>query len=374
MRVAIVGAGIGGLTAALFLKKNNIDVQLYEQADVIKPVGAGITLAHNAMQVYKMLGLDKAILSAGSQLDAINITTPDLKCLSKTDTAIFDKRYGVHAVAIQRGRLQTILMDALPMGVVQLGKKCQQVLEAEKLSLLFADGSQAECATVIAADGINSKIRSLVFPQSEIRHAQQLCWRGIAVMSLPEQWQYILNEAWGRGSRFGFVPISPTEVYWYALCNKSADIVVQGKTELIKLFAAYHPIVNEIILHTPPEQIIKADIQDLKPLKSWYKGRVCLIGDAAHATTPNMGQGACQAIEDAYVLADCLQRYSFNSAFAIYQRLRIKKAQEVVNTSWVLGKVAQLQNPVLAAMRDVSMRLMPASINRSRLGKLYTLR
>lgn len=188
-------------------------------------------------------------------------------------------------------------------------------------------------------------------------------------MSLPAKYQSELNEAWGVGHRFGFVSLSPKTVYWYALVNRGLDDEEQG----LSVFDDYHPVVSDIIANTPVDRVLESDIKDLKPMASWIKDRVCLLGDAAHATTPNMGQGACQAIEDAYVLSHCMAHSSVPQAFMQYQSLRIKKAQKIVNMSWRLGQVSQWQNPLAAKLRNFVMRSVPPSVNARQMKSIYRL-
>lgn len=121
------------------------------------------------------------------------------------------------------------------------------------------------------------------------------------------------------------------------------------------------------------EQINTAEMTDLEPISNWSKDKVCLMGDAAHATTPNMGQGACQAIEDAYVLAACLEKDEPNEAFAVFQKLRLKKAHQVVKTSWMIGKMAHIENPVLRGLRNQMMRMTPTSVSRKQSGQIFEL-
>lgn len=130
---------------------------------------------------------------------------------------------------------------------------------------------------------------------------------------------------------------------------------------------------GNIIRSTKKEQINTAEISDLKPTNIWYKENVCLIGDSAHATTPNMGQGACQAIEDAYVISECLYKYKMRTAFSEYQKLRLSKAHQIVKASWIVGKIAHLSNPMLIYMRNQILRLVPSHINRKQNERIFQL-
>ncbi|SON52152.1 FAD-dependent monooxygenase [Vibrio tapetis] len=287
--------------------------------------------------------------------------------------------------AIHRSRLQSTLLAQLDSRSVSLGKTLTDLEKCRKTQLTFSDGSQHHCDIVIGADGIHSKVRESLhcLEPAVYRNAHQLCWRGVAKASLPNKYHGQLNELWGgQGSRFGFVAISDTEVYWYALVNDDA-----ANIEFEQLFSSFDPIVMSLIEQTDNQKIFHNGIKDLAPIKHWFDESLVLVGDAAHATTPNLGQGACQGIEDAYVLAHCLARYlepntpkeapldrqALKHALAQYQQLRLSKAHYVVNTSWKMGKVSQWQHPVLAKTRNALFRLMPDKLNEMQSRKLFTL-
>jgi 2-polyprenyl-6-methoxyphenol hydroxylase-like FAD-dependent oxidoreductase len=239
--------------------------------------------------------------------------------------------------------------------------------------LTFENEASIQSSNLIAADGLNSIVRQKLFPNNIIRQANQICWRGISDYNLPKQFQHELNEAWGTTERFGFVQITPNKVYWYALKSFEEDKKEFSLDELAQYFGSYHPTIKGIIDAANKEQIYTAEIADLKPTTLWYKENVCLIGDAAHATTPNMGQGACQAIEDAYVLSECLAKHNVNKAFETFQKIRLPKVHLVVNTSWTIGKMAHLSNPLLIKLRNQIMRMTPNSINRKQSEKIFEL-
>ncbi|MFT5824082.1 MAG: 2-polyprenyl-6-methoxyphenol hydroxylase-like FAD-dependent oxidoreductase [Crocinitomix sp.] len=374
MTFDIIGAGIGGLTTAIALEQKGFNVRIFEQAEEIKPVGAGIILANNAMQVYDKLGLKKIIEENGNHISTINLTTPNLKALSTIDLNHFEKKHGVKNVAIHRGTLQQILMDKLATTKINLNYKLNDVVKNETgHSLSFENGLSVQSANLIGADGIHSKVRQHLFSNNRIRHANQICWRGITTYTLPSALQHELNEAWGKNERFGFVQIAENKVYWYALKSFKHDKNEHSLDDLAQSFDNYNSVIKNIIASSQKEQINKAEISDLKPIKIWHKENVCLIGDAAHAATPNMGQGACQAIEDAYVLAECLNKYETNRAYAEFQKLRIKKAQSVVKASWNIGKMAHISNPILKAIRDQMMRMTPAALGKNRTEQLFKL-
>lgn len=386
MSIVIIGAGIGGLTTALFLEKLGIPYQIFEQATDIKPVGAGIILAHNAMQVFDKLGLKEQITTLGNPLTSINITTAKTKIISAIEMQCFDDKYRVNSVAIQRGVLQTFLISHLDSRCMHLNKKVVDLTVGENLGvstsnnsgnhasnkalIKFSDETQIECDAIIGADGIHSIIRQKIFEKHTIRNPKQTCWRGIANITLPLHYQSSLTEMWGKGSRFGFVKLAGNEVYWYGLHDSHHKL---EKNELLHYFKDYDPVVNEIISHTNLNKVFKSEIIDVKPISSWFHNTICLLGDAAHATTPNMGQGACQAIEDAYAISHYISKHPLNIAFSKYEQVRKGKANMIVNLSWRLGILSQIQNPVISVVRNFVMRLIPDKYNTKQSEKIYTL-
>ena len=374
MTIDIIGAGIGGLTTALALQQKGINVRVYEQTDELKPVGAGIILANNAMQVYQKLGLGSAIVTKGNPISSMNITTPDLTRLSGINLKYFENKYFCQNIAIHRATLQQVLTDYLEPKTLYLGHKLHDIeIKEHKTRLRFTNGKEVDSQITIGADGLNSIIRKELFPNAKIRQTHQICWRGVVDLNLPIEYLNEVNEAWGKGDRFGFVQISPSKIYWFALKVSKKGAEEYPVERLLQYFSGYNEIIKNIIKKTRIENIHTSTIEDLKPIKKWYKQKVCLIGDAAHATTPNMGQGACQAIEDAYILAECLAKFHNVEAFSTFQKLRKPKVDGVVHTSWKIGKMAHWQNPVATALRNQLLRSTPEFLSRMQLDRLFKL-
>ncbi|MFN8292158.1 MAG: FAD-dependent monooxygenase [Chitinophagales bacterium] len=370
--IVIVGAGIGGLTTALALKQIGKQVIVFESAVAIKPVGAGIVLANNAMQIFKKLGMHSKIEAAGNKVASMNITNEKLSTLSCMELGKFEQQYGVYNVAIHRADLQSILAAEVGLENIQLSKRLSKVEKSDRFSLVFEDNSTFACDVLIGADGIKSIVRNQYFERSEIRSAAQVCWRGICEVDLPSQYAHTAIEAWGSGLRFGFVKVSSSKVYWYAVADE--ELVKDEHVDLQELFSSFSADVLKLIAETPKAQIVFSNISDIKPNAAWHRGNACLIGDAAHATTPNLGQGACQAIEDAYTIQKLLLAgNSMADAFEKYAALRVKKVHDIVNTSWAIGKIAHLKNPVAIGFRNALMRLAPASLNAGQFNKIFDI-
>lgn len=370
--VTIIGAGIGGLTTALTLQQKGLQVTVFEASPEIKPVGAGIIIANNAMQVFQKLGIQDKIEKAGNKISYIKITDAQLKPISVVDLKEYEKKHAVHNIAIHRGKLQKILADEVGYENIRLSKRLSKIEKKEVFKLTFEDNSTFESKLVIGADGIKSVVRNQLFEKSTLRDARQICWRGICDMKLPEKYHTEINEAWGKGKRFGFVKISEAKVYWFALIN--AKNAILGEQNVIELFSDFHVDIQNIIAATPENQIIISDIMDLKPIDKWQNENVCLIGDAAHATTPNLGQGACQAVEDAYVLGRLLESgMPIENTFKYYEKARRKKAHAIVNTSWTFGKMAHMENEFGIWLRNIFLRNLPKAVQRKQMNALFKL-
>ncbi len=375
MKISIVGGGIAGLTTAIALNQLGIRSEIYEQAKEFNEVGAGIMLQPNALKILDQLGLGTNIREKGMEIIRGEITDRNLIPLRKTKASMIQDNSGNKIVTIHRGRLQKVLFDALPPQTVHFHHSYKSHnVHSEKINIQFKSKS-IDSDILIGADGIHSKVRKEIFPNSSLRYARQTCWRGIANIQLPTHFQKSSIEAWGRKIRFGFSQISPHEVYWFAVCNTheyKSESKETSKETLLKMFRYFHPIVTEMIEQTELSKIIKDDISDLRRLSAWSSGRVCLIGDAAHATSPNMGQGGCQGIEDAYYLSHLLARTGkYDVAFEKLEQLRREKVDYVVNNSWRLGKMAHSDTGQI--IFKLILKLMPDKVMKSQLDNLYAV-
>ncbi len=388
MKAAIIGAGIGGLTTAITLQQSGIESEIFEAAPELKPVGAGIVMASNAMQVFQRLGIEKKVIEAGLEIVEANVVDQSFRLIS--GLALKEKvahRYGIGSYAFHRGRLQQALLNELDINKIHLFKRLTSIAQlAQKVVMEFEDGSTAEADLAIGADGIKSVVRKNIMGEVPLRYSGQTCWRGMAKFSLKP----LPSPLWGpggfnsyemlgkqKGLRFGFVPTSENEVYYFTTYFTEADgndEPGQVRKKLLNLYSVFGDIPTQLIEATPEENIIRSDINDFVPIKQWWQGRVALLGDAAHATTPNLGQGGCQAVEDAYVIAKCLKENpSPEKAFEQYQNIRYKKAVHVVNMSWNFGKMTNIGNPILQYFRNSAMRMMPESIAIKQLDKILKL-
>jgi 2-polyprenyl-6-methoxyphenol hydroxylase-like FAD-dependent oxidoreductase len=372
----IIGGGIAGLTAAIALRQRGLAVQVYEAAPQILPVGAGIWMAPNAMQVFDRLGLAQRINGGGVPLQAIEIVDGQMRPLLRTDQGRIRQQFGFSTTAIRRATLQQLLLEELGPAHVQLGKVCTALAEdADGLTLTFADGSAQRASFVVGADGLRSPIREHLFPGVRPGGTGHLVWRGMSAVQLAPHYKRAIREAWAGGLRFGFSEIADGVVDWFAAVPGSFG--GERANLLARLQATFRDFaypVPAILAAADEPAIIKNEVLDIDPLPRWHRGRICLIGDAAHATTPYMGQGGCQAVEDAYALALCLAQKPDDpaAAFAAMQRLRQAKAHRIVRTSRLMGHVGYLGG-TLGALRNMAMRATPMWVAEQQFHSVYKL-
>jgi 2-polyprenyl-6-methoxyphenol hydroxylase-like FAD-dependent oxidoreductase len=363
MRAIVVGAGIGGLSAALALRRRGIDVDVYERSAELTDVGAGISLWANALKALHQLGLK-------DRLDAMSFSSPEGvlrnargSILSRTSAREFTARFGMPVTVFHRAELLEALRDAARDVAVHLDHECLDVSQDNGgVTVAFADGGRARAEVLVGADGVRSMVRERLGIPGEIRYAGYTAWRGIAPF---ETAGLLAGETLGCGRRFGLVPIAGNRVYWYA-----ADNVPEGQREtpdpakarLARMFADWHTPIPALINATDPSAILRNDIHDRDPVDRWGVGRVTLLGDAAHPMTPNLGQGGCQAIEDALVLARCLaeNRVAVEASLRRYESLRIPRTRLVVKASRRLGRALQIESPTLCRLRNLAIRMTPS--------------
>ncbi len=375
MKIAIIGGGITGLTTALALNKLGFSCQVYERAPQLNEVGAGIWMQPNALKVLDWVGVGDKVRKAGLQIDGVEFAKPDLTAVRKLNRHNITVNKQNRITSIHRARLQKVLFEAVPKGMAHLGKEyIGHSQEKDKVTIHF-HGDTVTADLLLGADGIHSKIRQQLFPNSDTRYSGQTCWRGISNMNLPFDQKRNGLEAWGPKIRFGFAAISDTEVYWFAVAKApegQKDLKSTVKLKLQLLFKNFHPLVHELLEQTPQEKIIRNDISDLRRLKTWHQERVCLIGDAAHATTPNMGQGGGQGVEDAYYFSNILSRSNdYREAYSKFEKERRKKVDYIVNTSWQFGKMAH--SPIGQQLFKMMLKWTPEKILEQQVQRMYKI-
>lgn len=378
MKFIISGGGICGLTMAIVLEQQGHQVEVFEAAAEIKAIGAGLVLSTNAIKALKHIGIDQAVLAKANLLDNFDIALAKGEKLMKTDAVKLRSKYGaIGNATIHRAELHAVLLGLLKDKVVfNTGKRGQEVLQdKDGITLMFEDETSVKGDFLIACDGINSPIRKQLLPKSVARYAGYTCWRSVINHDGAFDSKNA-TETWGKNGRFGVVPLTDNRIYWFACLNtaiaKDPKMKALQVADLKACFKDYHHPIPQLLDLTTDNNLLWNDIEDIKPIQQFAFDRILLAGDAAHATTPNMGQGACQAIEDAAVLASCLKQYeSINAAFHAFEQRRTPRTTKIVNTSWTLGKVAQATNPILTTLRNFILKITPQSVNEKQMDFLF---
>jgi 2-polyprenyl-6-methoxyphenol hydroxylase-like FAD-dependent oxidoreductase len=374
MRAIIIGGGIGGLAAAVALRQAGIEAVVYERATELREVGAGLILWPNALRALDLLGLAAAVRSVslpagGSAL----LSREGARLLDGPTGEMLQRHFHTPAAAVHRAELLGVLWQALGEGVVHLGARCTGFRQEKGgVTALFDGGAEAHGDLLIGADGLRSAVRAQMVGAGGLRYAGYTAWRGVAEFRLePDEW----FESWGRGERFGAGPLTRGRVYWYATANTpegAADAPNGRKRELLDRFQDWHAPTTALIEATEETAILRNDIYDRDPLPRWSEERVTLLGDAAHPTTPNIGQGACQALEDAVVLARSLSESAdIAAAFRAYEARRLARTRAITMLSRRIGWMAQWQNPAACWLRDRLMASVPASLRRKQMDRWF---
>ncbi|HLR68025.1 MAG TPA: FAD-dependent monooxygenase [Virgibacillus sp.] len=366
-KIIVIGGGIGGLCTTLMLQKNGDDVQLFEAAAQIKAVGAGIGVGSNALAALYETGVGEQIEQRGNPLHEMIFQNEQGVQLNKMDFTKFAQEFGLNSFTIHRADLHHVLYQSIKPNTIHLNKRCFDFKQTKTgVEVYFDDSTQVEGDIIIAADGIHSVFRNKLIPHAKTRYAGYTCWRGVVETDDHRFTKQTSYELWGRAGRIGIVPLKGKQVYWFACVNgKPNDPKYKNRTpmDVAQIFSSFPEHITQLIRLTKEDELLHHDIYDLKPLNQFVYGRIVLLGDAAHATTPNMGQGAGQALEDAIVFVKSLNKEKdLHKAFNRYENKRIKRTKKIIKMSRNIGIGAQLENPFAIAIRNKLFPYVPSAI------------
>ncbi len=364
MKAIIVGGGIGGLTAAIALERAGMQAHVYERAAELREVGAGISLWANAIHALDAIGLGDAIRTRSLSGSRAEIRTWRGRVLAAVSYDELIRRFGEAVVMIHRADLLGVLAQEIDPGRLRLNHECNGfVQDAEGVTVRFTNGETARGDVLIGADGLRGVVRGQLLGDAPPRYSGYTGWRAVL---RPKQPAMAVSESWGAGQRFGIAPMADGRVYWYATQNGPAgqrDPEGQAKQHVLRLFRGWHEPVESLIEECTDSAILRNDIYDREPLARWSEGRVTLLGDAAHPTTPNLGQGGCMAMEDGVVLAVCLGKSSsIGEGLRAYEERRIPRTREIVLASRRIGDFSQWANPLLRGLRDAAVWVTPRKV------------
>ena len=361
MKALVVGAGIGGLAAAIALRRDGHEVEIVERAAALHEVGAGLSMSPNALAALDRLGLGNEIRSRGGIARRILVRNRQGDVLNEIDAR--GREWEI--VGVHRADLQDVLLRAA--GEVTLGKQALGFSgEPGSIVLRLADGSEIEGDVLIGADGIRSVVRKQLKGEEPLRYAGYFGWRAAIQFSNPSL-ENTFSESWGPRLRVGLITLGCGGLYWFVseLAPESAEEPQDAQAYLRAQLRDWHDPIPAVVDATPAEALSRLPIYDRPPAKRWGRGRVTLLGDAAHPMTPNLGQGAAQALEDAIVLADVLRVGNDPvTALRAYETTRIPRTTMIVKRSFQFGRIAQLKGPLTCRIRDAVVKATPQRVQR----------
>jgi 2-polyprenyl-6-methoxyphenol hydroxylase-like FAD-dependent oxidoreductase len=370
--ILIAGGGIGGLTLAALLKRRGRECLVLERAARFAPIGAGIILQPNAVKALRIGGIEEAVVNRGAAMERMQIRDDRGRVLSSVEGATFRARFSAGVTGFHRATLHAALLDLIEPSAIRLDAAVRSCGETPSgVFVELESGERVEGSALVGADGLRSAARHRLVRDGEPVYSGYTSWRGVTGRgALWPAGQ--MSESWGEGARFGLVAIDGDRLYWFATANVSAGENDRGKAGLLARFGGWHEPIRAAIESTPEGAILRTDISDRDPIGRWSEGRMTLLGDAAHPMTPNLGQGGCQAVEDAVVLDLCLSATGdVAAAFKDYETRRLRRTARVVLEARRFGRIGQLESRLARGFRNLAVRATPLSATLRTLRWLY---
>jgi 2-polyprenyl-6-methoxyphenol hydroxylase-like FAD-dependent oxidoreductase len=358
----VVGAGIGGLATAVALGRRGFRTTVYERAPEIRATGGALILWSNALKALDALGLREAVLRADSaqELETTEFRNAAGEHLTTLPVGEMSRRQGRETLVIARRELLALLHDAAARAAtIRCGVGLCSVRQGpDGVAVRLDDGTEERSSFVVGADGLNSSLRGWLGLDAAVRRVGQDMWVGVNSRTPPliDAGQSVATV--GRGARSWYALLGDGRVFWYATIRDDGGAPADTLARLAERFAGWHAPVQRLIGETAVEDAVRTAMCDRLPRRPWGRGAVTLLGDAAHAVTPDLGQGACQALESAVALAKSVSSGApVATALARYEAARFARVSDVNRLSWLVATTSSVADATLCAARDAAMRL-----------------
>jgi 2-polyprenyl-6-methoxyphenol hydroxylase-like FAD-dependent oxidoreductase len=358
-QILVIGAGISGLATAVALQRRGHEVTVIEvRTDTSS--GAGISIWPNALAALDEIGVGDAVREAGGRVTAGALRWRDGTWLRHPAPERLVKALGEPLVVIRRSALANVLADALADGTVHAGLSALElVTTTDGVRVALSDSTMRDAAAVIGADGTHSIVARHLNGDLAHRYAGYTAWRGVASHTIDPD---IAGEVLGPGVEFGHVPLGADRTYWFATERApEGHVAPQGELSYLQArFASWADPIPAVLAATDPDDVLRNDLYDRDQGRQWSRGPVVVVGDAAHPMRPHLGQGGCQGLEDAALLARFVDGADdLAAAFARFAAFRRRRIRPLVRESKLIGQIVNLRPAFLSGLASRATVLMP---------------
>jgi 2-polyprenyl-6-methoxyphenol hydroxylase-like FAD-dependent oxidoreductase len=363
VKALIAGAGIGGLAAAIALRQAGVDVQVFERSRELREIGAGLMIWPNGTRSLQALGVEVKALT----VKRIAFCNWRGRKLMETPVDAISQRFGSEVAFAHRADIQAALASTLGRDCIRLGADVGGFAEdGAQVQIKLRDGTVAAGDFLVGADGLRSVVRGQLLGDGDPVYLGSTIWRGMVGSARISLVQAHGSNWVGRGSEFLAFHLANDRIYWAGVTKepRGENPGPRGhKPDVMQRFGNWAEPVPALIAATEDAAILRNDMYDRPPARRWSRGRVTLVGDAAHPMTPNLGQGACQALEDAVALGESLKgEFDLAEGFDLYERRRLRRANRVAAMSRQATRGVQIDNPLLCLLRDGFASILPRRV------------